>query len=179
MRGNDKKPRTLMRISVTEQHAAKLQSLLRYDAETGKFYWLVDRYGRNGARSGDVAGWKHDNGYWYIRTAGSKYIAHRLAWLFHFGKWPEKMIDHINGDKLDNRIVNLRLATPSQNIANTNRTCAISKMRGAHFDRSRKKWASRIMVNGHVTHLGRFNTPEEASAAYKAARAKAFGEFSA
>ena len=105
MRGNDKKPRTLMRISVTEQHAAKLQSLLRYDAETGKFYWLVDRYGRNGARSGDVAGWKHDNGYWYIRTAGSKY--------------------------------------------------------------------------GHVTHLGRFNTPEEASAAYKAARAKAFGEFSA
>ena len=104
--------------------------------------------------------------------------AHRLAWFFVYGEWPQKQIDHINGNKSDNRISNLRLATASQNLSNKGITKSnTSGYKGVSFNRTKKKWMASIKVNKKSINLGYFLTPEEASEAYKAAAIKHHGEF--
>lgn len=82
---------------------------LEYDPETGIFIW------KNGRRASGVAGCFHRHGYIQIWIDGTAYLAHRLAFLIVFGRWPEHGIDHVNGDPSDNRMLNLCEATHSEN----------------------------------------------------------------
>jgi hypothetical protein len=105
-------------------------------------------------------------------------MAHRIAWLLYYGKWPKDQIDHINGDKSDNRIVNLREATNSQNGKNlklsiNNKT----GVTGVAFDRQTQKWRAYIRVNFKMINLGRYMDFEDAVIARKSAEKKYFGEW--
>jgi hypothetical protein len=157
--------------------AERLRDLLDYDPETGVFLWKKDGRGRT-MRVGSVAGTMHSTGYTQINFGGEMWLAHRLAWLHVFGEWPREQIDHINGNRADNRIINLREATLSQNAAN--RKCRddnASGFKGVSLNKSLGKWNAGIKVNGNMIRLGVFETPEQAHAAYCAAADKLHGEF--
>lgn len=95
---------------------AKLKELLEYDPISGVFRRKINI---GGAKIGDIAGTDNGDGYMKIRVAGKSYKAHRLAWLYVMGRWPKNDIDHINGVRCDNRIINLREATRAENKQNT------------------------------------------------------------
>jgi hypothetical protein len=148
--------------------------LLDYDPETGKFKWLV-RCGRQqvGVNAGTVSG-----RYSYIRINGKPKLAHRVAFAWVHGRWPECQIDHINGDKRDNRIANLREATSRQNMANSKlRSDNTSGFKGVRKARLPGKWWAYICANGKDTYLGTYNTPEAAHQAYVKAAKIEFGKF--
>ncbi len=154
--------------------AERLRQLLRYDQGTGVFTWLV-RLGSQ-ARVGSVAGTIYKNGRRYITIERKRYFAHRLAWLYVHGSWPAEQIDHVNLDRDDNRIINLREATSKQNSGNkpvlrSNRL----GIKGVCLKNN--KYRARIRVDGVLIHLGYFASPEDASAAYASAAVKHYGEF--
>jgi hypothetical protein len=152
----------------------KLNSLLSYDPDTGHITWRISK-GR--VRAGSAAGSISGNGYLYIRVDKKNYSAHRLAWLLFYRSWPA-VLDHINRNKLDNRICNLRQATPSENGANRGvQKNSRSGLKGVHKANQANGWQAQIKINGKVRHLGTFDTPEEASAAYNASSRKLFGPF--
>ena len=145
----------------------RLQEILRYEPEIGEFFWL--RRSGKGARNdlaGKRAGHLGHKGYLAIEIGSKEYRAHRLAWLYVYGDWPEDQIDHINRIKNDNRIANLRVATNGQNGANSNPKPSYSGLKGAHWHSRDKKWFSHIWHNGKQTSLGRFATAEAAHVAY-------------
>lgn len=147
-------------------------AVLAFDASTGCFRWLKGINSR--APVGSIAGRKSKSGYVEIGLCGKKYGAHRLAFYFTHGRWPEGEVDHINGDKSDNRPCNLRDASRSQNMANTGlRRDNTSGHRGVSFDARRQRWRAIIQRR----HLGYFHTYEGAAAAYNAAYVEIFGEF--
>jgi hypothetical protein len=158
--------------------AEELRLLMSYDPETGLFKWRVSR--SSNARAGDVAGCvakQHDGReYRRIRVRGHLHRAHRLAWLYAYGEWPNEEIDHINGDGLDNRLSNLRIATSSQNSCNTRlKSDNTSGIKGV-FPHG-EKWRARIKVGGRLLCLGIFTDKEDAAEAYRQAAIKHFGEF--
>ncbi len=167
----------------------ELRQLLRYEPETGKLFWLPrpremftsDRsFNTWNVRFAGAEAFAtvHRQGYRCGVIAGEKCLAHRAVWAVHSGRWPENQIDHINGDKTDNRIANLREATHAENLQNSRRPSRnTSGFKGVCFDRSRGKWMARIHADGRDRMLGRFDTPEEAHAAYRAAAEKHHGEF--
>lgn len=160
----------------TEATAERVRSLLNYDPATGQFTWNVSNSNR--APVGSIAGGVRGDGYWRIRVDGHLYAAHRLAWLYVHGSWPNEDIDHIDGDRLNNRISNLREATRSQNLANM-RPSSKSKsgLKGAAWNARKQRWMARIKVEGCEHFLGYFKTPEEAHAAYAEAAIRLRGTF--
>lgn len=156
-----------------------MNDLLSYCPETGELRWRVDRLSGFGgviAKAGDVAGCKDGRGYVVLKTGGKRHYAHRLAWSIYYGEDAPQTIDHINGDKSDNRLCNLRAATPSQNRCNVSSTIkAASGFRGVV--RHHNRFAAYIRVQRKKTYLGAFDTPEQAHAAYAAAAEKYHGEF--
>ena len=149
-----------------------LRSALSYDPVTGQFVW------RTGHRAGREAGRiNRRRGYRYIGLGGRCYMAHRLAWFYVHGRWPVADIDHINRDRTDNRLANLREATRTENLRNTgcHRDNPTGR-KGVSYDRARNRWAARIFLNGRTVHLGRFATPDAAQQAYIAAAAEAHGQ---
>lgn len=153
-----------------------IKELLRYDPITGAFAWLVDR---RGAMAGDRAGTKNPSGYLEISIKGTKYRAHRLAWLFMTGQQPPECLDHINGIKDDNRWSNLREATVSQNVINS-KVSTRNKvgLKGVSLVPSQNDiWCARIRHEGKLIYLGCFSTPELAHAAYCEAACRLHGEF--
>ena len=153
--------------------------LFEYDAETGIFRWRVTMVGGNyssfvKARPGDIAG-KVDKstGYVRIRTHGEKFFAHRLAWLFVTGEWPRLHIDHKDGDKENNRFGNLRDVTRSVNLQNRKGPSKKNKSTGVLGVRAANdKFLAEIRINGKTRNLGRFDTTEQAHAAYLTAKRK-------
>jgi hypothetical protein len=136
----------------------RLKKLLRYDAGEGVFKWNRSK-GR--ARAGNVAGCADTYGYIVIRIDGCLYKAHRLAWLYVHGRWPDGLIDHINRNPSDNRIENLREASQSENTHNANRQSK-SGVPGVRWRSERNRWVAQIRV-GYRNHvLGSFKTKEEA-----------------
>lgn len=153
--------------------AERLRELLEYDPDTGTFRWRVSRGPR---KAGAVAGCTDH--YVQIMVDGKNYKGHRLAWLWMTGEWPANEIDHKGGDGSDNRFDEIRPATSSQNKMNRKLIVSnTSGLKGAFLDKRDGRWYSRISVNGELTHLGRFETAEEAHAAYAAAARQAYGEF--
>lgn len=153
----------------------RLKSLLQYNQDTGEFTWLVSA-GR--VMAGKKAGCLIRDGYINIRVDSIIYRAHRLAWFYITGSWPQNDIDHINGVRNDNRLCNLRPATRSQNLANMRLTAKnTSGFKGASFFPRLGCWKSRIRHKGKQITIGYFATPEEAHAAYCAEATKLNGEF--
>ena len=143
----------------------RLKQILKYDPETGHFTWLVDK-GRM-AKAGSPAGTRNKGGYVQIRVDGLIYLAHRLAWFYMNGIWPERLIDHRFGVKNDNRISEIREASRKMNSENIRRANCLSKTKllGAS-PTAHGTFVAHIGINGRVKHLGCFNTAEEAHEAY-------------
>lgn len=140
-----------------------------YDPSTGHFTRLT-----HSARcpAGSRTGTYDRHGYQVIIVNGKKYLGHRLGWYLTYGKWPDKHLDHINGVTGDNRLENLREATPQQNLQNTlsNPNRSRSGLIGAHWAKDKQKWYSQIQAFGVHYHLGYHPTKEHAHAAYLEAK---------
>jgi hypothetical protein len=132
---------------------AELSKVLRYDAESGQFFWI-----NQWSRSGKIAGSLQPTGYIAIGVGGRKYLAHRLAWLFTYGVWPTGILDHKDRNKTNNKISNLRDTNQSVNQLNREP----KPMRGVSYHQGR--WKARKAGK----YIGMFSTPEEAAAAYEA-----------
>jgi len=159
------------------QELLDFTDVLRYEPDTGNFFWLVDRPRRT--KAGDQAGYLNNKGYVEIRFNYKTYQAHRIAWYLHTGQDPKGFhIDHINNDGADNRFCNLRLATPQQNACNTRkRVGTVSAYKGVSWYRAKQKWIAQIRVNNKATHLGYYADEYEAHVAYCRAARKYHGEF--
>ena len=147
-----------------------LKSILDYDPDTGKFTWRVSRGNR---RSGKIAAIEANNsGYVQIKINGKSYKAHRLAWLWMTGAWPKDCIDHIDGDKTNNRFSNLRECTHAENHQNSKgRSHNTSGFTGVSLYKKLGRYGANIRVNGKQIYLGLYDTPEQAHAAYLEAKA--------
>lgn len=154
-----------------------IREMMDYDPLAGEFRWKVSR-GRH-ARIGRVAGhFDTSDGYIKIGINGTRYGAHRLAWLYATGQWPKHEIDHINGVRDDNRIVNLREADDGQQARNAaRRKDNVSGKRGVCFDDKSGKYLSYIDFNGERTILGKCDTLAEAITLRLAAETKYYGEY--
>jgi hypothetical protein len=143
----------------------QLKALLSYDKDSGDFFWRVNMKGRGGAvKIGKMAGSKDSKGKLQIKIFGRIYFAHRLAFLYMEGKFPENHVDHINRNHTDNRWCNLRHATIEQNMMNR-KSKGRELPRGVYRSGSGRLYSA-IYINGSLKHLGMFNTAEDAHAAY-------------
>lgn len=153
----------------------QLREALRYEPESGFFYWASPR---KKVVVGRLAGNLDRHGHRLICLNLERFFAHRLAWFYVYGEWPKGQIDHINGIKDDNRIGNLRISTQAQNTKNSRRRVTnTSGFKGIYFDKRNGKWGAQIQSDGVRYFLGLFDTPEEAHAAYCEAAARLHGEF--
>ena len=149
----------------------QLKDALTYDSDTGKFVWKT-RPSR-AVKAGDVAGCVEKRiGYVTIGIKGRIYKAHRLAWLYVYGQWPNGLIDHINGDKADNRIANLRDVFADSNSQNVRKSNSRNKSGFMGVIWFQNKWRASMSVNGKSKWLGDYNTPEEAHQVYLEAKRK-------
>lgn len=156
--------------------AERLRGVLHYNRETGIFTWLVSLSNRTPA--GSVAGGPAGRGYLRVSVDGTTHYAHRLAWLYVYGEWPAGKLDHKNLDRGANWIKNLRPASSAENARNSGKPKNnTSGYKGVCLIKKTGKWHAQITVNWKNIHLGYFQTPEAAYAAYCAAAAKHHGEF--
>lgn len=145
-----------------------LRGLLAYDSSTGVFTWLktVSRSAKKGA----VAGCLTNHGYIEIGVLGQRILAHRLAWYWMTNEWPAHRLDHKNGLRSDNRIDNLRTASPSINSQNLASARADSSTGLLGVVPNKKRFSAQICLSGKRHHLGTFDTPEEAHQTYLSAK---------
>jgi hypothetical protein len=153
--------------TITQQ---ELQERLIYNSETGKFFWRV---------SGKPAGYTDHRGYLSIRLANDCLVlGHRIAWCYINGYWSVEDIDHINQDKSDNRISNLREASRSQNLMNKSlHRNNKSGHKGVFYSEKQNMYHAYITAYGTRTHLGSFKTKEEAVEIRNLAEELLFGEY--
>lgn len=143
--------------------SAELRRILRYNPQTGDFFWIISR---NGTRRNGLAGTPNGEGRIQIRINGRKYYAAQLAWLYMTGHWPHKLIDHKNRINNDDRWENLRLANHAENATN------IIKKKWKRPDLPRGVtehpggYLAKISINGKRKHLGLFSNPRDAELAY-------------
>lgn len=151
---------------------ARLRELLSYDAKTGVFAWR--RGGVNSVSIGRAAGTLNGKGYLIVRIDRRSYRAHRLAYFYAFGRWPLGEIDHINGDRTDNRLANLRDVTRIINRQNQRRATATNRtgyLGVLHSQKSKRNpFIARIAHDGVQVHVGYFPTAEAAHKAYVLAK---------
>lgn len=168
--------------------ADSLRKVVGYDPARGEFRWLAreDDIGWTRKNAGKVAGAISQHGkkekpvyYRRIRVFGRDHYAHRLAWLYVTGEWPDKNeVDHRDGNTLNNRFDNLRRATHAQNGHNTGlRRNNTSGVKGVTWDSARGRWQASITMNSKMVHLGRFDVFEDAVAARRAAETEYHGDF--
>lgn len=149
----------------------RLKQVLRYDPETGLFWWRIKTSNRTNLNK--PAGSLNNDGYVRIKIDGEAHLAHRLVWFYINEKWPAILIDHINGIRHDNRIENLRDVTNSinqQNQRNSRSNNKSSGLLGVSFNKQAKKYMAHIRIDGKRNYLGLFDNPQEAHAAYLEAK---------
>lgn len=160
---------------MTQLTQQRLHELLDYDTASGVFLRKVSLSNRTPV--GSVAGSVNSSdGYRYILVDGKRYAAHRLAWIYITGQWPDSLLDHIDMDRTNNALSNLRQANKSTNGANrgTNKNNT-SGFKGVHYFRA--GFVARIKVKRKYIHLGVFTTKEDAAKAYDIAALEHFGSF--
>ena len=176
-----------MRKSKPLPSQAYLHECFEYDLETGAFKWkprplhhFKGTYGFHifGSRyAGKPAFTCADGGYFRGALDGVIFRAHRVIWKLVTGEEPE-MVDHVNGNGLDNRFSNLRAANSAKNAHNARlRRDTVSGLKGVSFCRTQNKWMAQIRVNTRTKFLGHFLDKHEAHEAYKQAAIKYHGEF--
>jgi hypothetical protein len=148
---------------------AEASQLFSYDPETGLVIRKV---------SGVEVGSETSDGYLSVYRKGKNYKLHRVAWLLTYGDWPEEFIDHINGDRQDNRLQNLRLADNSENLMN----CVVysnnkSGVKGVCWDSKRSKWRVTLTTGKKTEHLGYLISLEDAKALIEFHRQLKHGEY--
>jgi len=152
----------------------RLKEILHYDPQTGEWRWKQRLAWRIDV--GERAGTINQLGYLIITIDGTLYAAHRLAFLYMTGEWPIDEVDHCDLNKANCVWSNLRQSIHQQNCSNVRkRLNNTSGFKGV--SRSRNQWAACIRKNGKTIHLGRFDKPEDAAAAYDKAAEQLFGEF--
>ncbi len=172
---------------MTEITQDYLRILLSYDAETGQLLWRhrprdMFTEGYNGGETswktwnsryaGTVASNIGNGGYVRVNIFGTRYLGHRLIWMMVHGEWPDE-IDHINGDKSDNRLCNIRNVSRQENLRNlARRSDNSSGHTGVSYAKRDDVFLAYITVDSHMKILGRFKSLEDAVAARKAAEAK-------
>lgn len=148
---------------------------LHYDRDIGRFTWRVTR---KKAVAGERAGSMRPHGYEMIGLSYRRYYSHRLAWFFVTGAWPVGQVDHVNGDRSDNRFSNLRLATHAENQRNRGRQRNNrSGVAGVHWANREQRWVAKIKINGKTQQIGVFTELPAAIAARKSAERRLFGSF--
>ncbi|OFC63056.1 HNH endonuclease [Candidatus Erwinia dacicola] len=154
----------------------RLKELLHYDRDTGVFTRLKTRSSR--AKEGEIAGWPSSGGYLRVCVDGKVHFCHRLAWLYEHGEFPSAFMDHINGDRQDNRISNIRQVSLSQNGFNRKmQSTNTSGIKGVSWCKEMKKWRAGIMHEGKHIHVGYFIEKIEAAEAIEKVRNELHGAF--
>lgn len=154
---------------------SRLRELLHYDPDTGIF---TRKTSRGGCKVNSHVGTANADGYLMVELDFRTYSLHRLAWFYVTNRWPENEIDHINGDRADNRLVNLREATHLQNSRNQGlRKSNKSGVKGVSWEGRRSKWRASAMVSGKKIHLGYFDDKCLAETAVRSFRSANDGEF--
>lgn len=155
----------------------KLLELFDYDAETGELVRRCNVRGLGPNRIGGRPRFEGPNGYAAIGADSLKYLYHRLVWFWHHNEWPE-VIDHVDGDKQNNRIENLRACTQSQNLCNAQiPSDNKSGFKGVSWSSSANKWRARCGLHKVQHNLGVFDTREEAAEAVRAFRSGLHGAY--
>jgi hypothetical protein len=148
--------------------ADRLRQLFLYDPDTGVF---VRKIGVRGGPVGAVAGYVNTHlGYVLIGVDRRLYYGHRLAWLYAHGVWPSLTIDHINGDRADNRLSNLRDVTHLVNCQNVRKARSGTHSGRLGVCKNRDKWQVKIRVDGKSKNIGTYKTIDEANSAYITAK---------
>lgn len=165
----------MARKSFNRKDRARISEIVNYDADTGKLTWKK-RQPFSSAEVGDEVG-SLSQGYRRVKIQGQNILCHRLAWLLHYGEDAPDFIDHINGDRADNRITNLRVVTKAENAKNRGAYKKLTKTlpKGVTLHPATGKFRARIRCDGVLHSLGLFATPEEAYAQYCIAAAAFFG----
>lgn len=153
----------------TPENLAKLREHIRYDPDTGHFFWRTSGSGRYpGKQTGQKT----------LRIDGVVYTAGRAAFALGHGRWPSDQVDHRNRDNRDQRLCNLREATSSQNLANRAGWTKRSRLKGAYpVTTCPGVWQALAFSEGKTQYLGRFRSEQEAHAAYTTFIQKRFGSF--
>lgn len=141
-----------------------IRQLLDYEPETGALRWKEKP--SIGVAAGAIAGYLTRRGYACIRIHGHEWKAHRVAWAHYFGAWPKAEIDHINGEKSDNRIANLRDVDRRTNQQNERRARANNSTGLLGVSRKKNRFVALIHKDGKRYRLGNFSTAIEAHEAY-------------
>ena len=159
-----------MRDEVVTQR--RLLELFHYNPDTGVFTW------RCGNRAGKRAGCNNDKGYRRIQSDGRSYRVSRLAWLYVHGRWPDEQMDHINGNRADDRMSNLRPATVHQNQASQHgaHKGSVTGIRGVSLRRN-GKYQVRAKKDGKSFAGGTFATLEDAERASRELLVRLFGAY--
>lgn len=174
--------------------AGLLRELIGYDPDTGRLTWKSR--GAHLFPNGKQPNWHNANiwngkfagkptaitpssdGYGRVSLMGKRYLAHRVAWAIHYGEWPKLDIDHINMERHDNRLCNLRLANRSNNMMNTKKhQDNTSGYKGVYFEKQTGRYRAGIMRDGKNINLGRYVCAKDAHEAYCRAAEGLHGEF--
>jgi len=155
---------------VSRLTAERVRAALHYEPCTGVLTWREDR---GSIAEGQVAGCLTSEGYICIQLDSKKYQAHRLAWLSTYGEWPPEQLDHTNGVRTDNRIVNRRAVSATGNGQNQAMPASnTSGVLGVSWVPAKNKWRAQIRVDGRVQHIGLFTNKEDAALARLSASTK-------
>jgi len=159
-------------IMITQQ---ELKELVNYDKDTGIFTWK--KRTSNRVKVGDAIGNLHNCGYVEMSVGGKRYLAHRIAWLYMYGYIPQ-LIDHIDGNKQNNKICNLREATYQSNVYNSKiRSDNKSGVRCVSWNKKRNSWEVRLKIDGKLKHYGDYKDLSDAKKVADKIRSESHKEF--